>query len=189
MAAEEPASEGTSDDPLADIRRPPQSYAENCPAYWKSFANIMVRTQCSFVAEPATKGHLAQAVQASTLSTVKGEEGRSCVLILMDVDLLGDHGQAATLGRATRVDASVVAKLVHGALLGRGAQRNHADKSEVTVPIDQDAVVIFEAPGRDVKHTVASTFKAAANKGTALDCEQKISTVVFHEEEEAHPRR
>ena len=42
--------------------------------------------------------------------------------------------------------------------------------------------MIFEGPGRDVKHIVASTFKAAANKGTALDCEQKISTVVFHEE-------
>ena len=128
MAAEEPNNEGTSENPLADLHKAPQSFAEDSPADWKSLANVTVRTYSSFVAKPGTKGHLAQAVQASSLSSVKGEEGKSCVFILMDVDLLGDHGQAATLGRATRVDASVVAKLVHGALLGLGAQRKNAGR-------------------------------------------------------------
>ncbi len=51
------------------------------------------------------------------------------------------------------------------------------------MPVQGDVVCIFEGPGRDLKSTVASTFRATNNTATRTpDCEQKITMLIFNEE-------
>ncbi len=52
---------------------------------------MTLRSYVSLVAEPTTQAHLATVIQQN--STVRGEVAKSCVMILLDCDLLRESAR------------------------------------------------------------------------------------------------
>ena len=104
--------------------------------------NGEARTYCSLITEPSTKNGLEQLVRKSSLENLRGEEGKSTVLILLDTEQLGSPGQHAQ-ARQHLVNFDVATKLIQGGLLGRGAQLKNEETKEATVHVDGDLVVVL----------------------------------------------
>ncbi len=114
-----------------------------------------------------------------------GEQGKSTVLIMLDVDALGEsmgpHGQPK-LRRKTSIDMGVLRKLVHGAILGHHGQKK-ADTGEATVPAAGDLVVLYDGcRGKTVQKDLRSLFRLQSSRNDNIDCEVKLVTLVFNEE-------
>ncbi len=166
---------------LTELRKGPSCFPQDSPNYWRSVANMFLRTYVSFVAEPSTPGHLATMVRQSSLQAIRGEDGKSSVLILLDIDLLQEPANRPE--RKPPAHESLIRKLVHGALIGRGApKQNDSDSPEATVPVDQDVVVLHDGGRAHMKTALQSPFKLASSTSGALDAQEKQVTVVLNEE-------
>ncbi len=161
--------------PMAELHKKTANFIKNSLPYWRSIANMTLRSYVSLVAEPTTQAHLATVIQQN--STVRGELGKSCVMFLLDCDLLRESARRAD--RKPPVVEAHVKKLIHGGLLGRGAQKRSA--TEATRPSEQDVVAIHDG-GRGLKQIVESPFRLVSSKSAALDVEQKTVTVVMNED-------
>ena len=122
--------------------------------------------------------HAAPGSAARARQDVTGEDGKSCVLILMDFDLLSEFATRSTERKVPVVEAHV-RKMIHGALIGRGAQKT--GETEATRPAGQDVVVIHDG-GRPLQQCAECAFKLSTSKGSAMDAESRIVTVVLNED-------
>ncbi len=179
---EKNAQEGTGEceslDSIAELRKSPESFAENSLPYWRSMANTHLRTYVSLYVEPNTQNALSTLVNQSALKDLVGVDGKSCVAIFLDVD----HLQEAA-GRAERkvpMTEAMMRRLIHGALIGRGAQKKN--ENEATKPKGQDVVFIHDGGRPHLRNSVECPFRPTNSKTKALDSEEKLVTICYNEE-------
>ena len=110
-----------ADDPLKTAN--PSRYKDNSPEYWDAFGAQFVRQYVQLHVEPETAQRLAAIIGSSNLSTVKGVEGKSSVLVLYDIDLEAEALNRPQDRKPPHND-ECYKKLVQGAMLGRGGQLN-----------------------------------------------------------------
>lgn len=148
------------------------SCPENSKDYWDAFAAEQVRQYVRLVTEPATAAALAAAIKNSALNLeLKGEPGKSAVLIVLEVDNLQEQ-MTRPWDRKPPVNQGVITKLIQGALSARGGVRydikadaadgapaaaggGEGEAPEVqqivtkfVAPCDQDILFLFDG-GRD----------------------------------------
>jgi len=165
-----PETGHTSVDMVSELRKPAVSFVHNSPQYWKALANLRVRSYVQLSPEPKTTQQVAKVAAEGNLKGLTGVEGKSCVLILMDADSLTDHARQVRRGP---LPDDRVAKLVQGALSGRGAPQTGSN-GEITMPLAQDILCFIDgrpsAP-KPLYHTLC----AVPNKTPVL----KVVTIAF----------
>ncbi len=176
--AQEGDGEADSSDSLAALRKGPENFAENSLPYWRSIANTHLRTYVSLYVEPTGQNALSTMVDQSALKDLVGVDGKSCVAIFLDVDHLQEA--AARAERKVPLTEGRMRRLIHGALIGRGAQKKM--DNEATKPKGQDVVFIHDGGRPHLKNIVACPFRLANSKTKALDSEEKVVTICYNEE-------
>ena len=97
-----------------------------------NLAKEHVRAYVKLLPEPTSIEGVTLAVKQSSVSTLHGQEQRNVFMISLSVDSLGEVA-GRVLHRRPPVEFDVLRKLVQGALLGRGGQRE-SDEYPVRVP-------------------------------------------------------
>ena len=98
-----------------------------------NLAKEHVRAYVKLLPEPTSTEGVTLAVKQSSVSTLHGQERRNACMISLSVDSLGEVA-GRVLHRRPPVEFDVLRKLVQGALLGRGGQRE-SDEYLVRVPL------------------------------------------------------
>ena len=172
--------EEEEEEPVSALRKPPSSFELHSSQYWKSVANQCVRTYVTLCPEPKTLSGVVQSVAQSNVKDIAGTQGKSSVLVFLDMDCLGESqgpGQQPLLRKKFHVEQPLLRKLVQGAMLARGSQRREND--EATKVVDGDIILIHGGMGHPGVLTDAkSMFRLSSSKGD-LDSEVKDVLVVF----------
>ncbi len=146
---------------------------------------MTVRRHATFATEPTTQQHLQTVLSQASVKDITGEDGKTTVLIWLDVDALGEsmgpHGQPKLRKRAV-LDIAVLRKLVHGAILGHHGQKK-SDTGEATLPAPGDVVVLYDGGrGKTTRKELRSLFRLQSSRNDIIDCEEKLVTLVHNEE-------
>ena len=177
LAAE--AEEATGEQcELEMLRKPPAQHSEGSPTYWKAVANQTVRTYCCFNPEPKTLDGVITWTN-SVLQEFRGELGVGCVLTQLDLDLLGESGgpqQQPLLRKRFVPEMTLVKKLIHGSMIGRGGQRKG---DECSLPAEGEVVALHTGFDKTFKDLESYFRPTSARKDQALDCEGKELLIVF----------
>ena len=127
---------------VSELHKPVQSFALNSPEYWRALANQRVRTYVQLCQEGKTTMGVSKTINDSNmLKNVHGIEHKTAVLIVLDIDNLADHIRP---DRRASVADERIAKLIHGALGGRGAPQT-GPAGEVTIPLAQDILCLIDS--------------------------------------------
>ena len=165
---------------LALLRRPPAQQPEGSESYWRSVANVHVRTYVTLLTEPATLDGVVTSVAGGPLREEKGESGKSTIAIVLDCDLLGESQGPSSqpfLRKKIVPDQNLVRKLLHGALIGRGSPKK--ESGEATVPASQDLVILHCGADKSVKEAESHFKVSSSRKDASIDCEHKEVLVVL----------
>ena len=119
----------------------PAKYAEHGAEYWQAFAAQMVKTYINLIPEPRTQQGVADAISNSEVNKCKGQEQKSAVLVLLDVDLLCES-MTRPSDRRPVLPEGVVHRLLRGSMQGRGAQKNR--DGEFCQPVAGDVYFILD---------------------------------------------
>ena len=168
---------------VASLRKPPTAYAQGSKAYWRAVANQIVRTYITVAVEGKSLDGIASAVQNSPLRDMRGTLGESSIIIHMDVDLLGEtYGPNCqeNLRKRFQPEVGLLRKLLHGCLLGRGAQRR-TEEGEATAVPEGDLVLLHTGIDRSTS-TCLSLFRLATAKKEDMDSEVKNLLVTFDDD-------
>lgn len=164
---------------LEQLRKPPSQHSQGSEKYWKAVANQTVRTYCSFPGGPKTLEGVITLVSQTSLRDFQGEGGKSCVLTHLDLDGLGESmgpNQRPLLRKKFVAEPALLKKLLHGAMIGRNAQRKG---DEATCPAEGEVVVIHCGADRSGKDAESLFRPATARKDQPIEAEQKDITVIF----------
>lgn len=176
------ASDGDAADlaeELEQVRKPPSQHSEGSEKYWKAVGNQTVRTYCTFAVEPKTLDGVIGLVSQSPLREFSGEEGKSSVLTHLDMDGLGESigpGQRPLLRKKFNAELSLLKKLVHGAMIGRGGQRKD---DECTCPPPGEMVFIHTGFDRSSKEAESLFRPGTARSNANIDAELKEICLCF----------
>ena len=165
------------------LRKGPTAFTQGSAAYWRAVANQVVRTYCQIAVEATSLDGVSLGVSQCNLKDLRGSMGESCVLIHLDVDLLGEtYGPNCqeSLRKRFNPENGLLRKLLHGALLGRGAQRRTEEGEATTVP-EGDLVAIHSGVDRATSNCKALFRLSTAKKGD-MDSEIKDLLVTFDDE-------
>ena len=116
---------------------------KNQDSFLDNLAKEHARAYVRLLPEPTTIEGVNLAASQSSVSTIHGQERRNVFMIALSVDSLGEVAGRVT-HRRPPVEFDVLKKLVQGALLGRGSQRE-SDESPVRVP-NGDMVYLHSGP-------------------------------------------
>jgi hypothetical protein len=123
--------------------------APDTSEYWDSFAAQQVRQYIKLAVEPRSSNGVANELKNSALnSDFMGEDNKSIVAIVMDIDLLLESA-TRPLDRKPVPDQANISKLVAGVFAER---TNNPGESERPVPRDGDVIFLCDG-GRDVART------------------------------------
>ena len=175
------AAESEPEEEVVLIRKNPQSFALHSPSYWRAVANASVRAYVSVMPEPKTTDGVAQAISQCNLKSIRGNLGESCILLHLDLDLLGETWGPSCqplLRKQFQPQFQLLSKLCHGAMVARGSQKNN-DAGEATAVVEGDIVAIHCGMDR-TKKEAKNLFKAGGGK--KVDSELKDTTVCFNDE-------
>lgn len=173
---------------LEEMRTTPTKHVEGSQQYWRAMANTTVRRYCAFYVEPKTQANLTTLIGQGPLKDLRGEPKKSVVLVWADLDCMSEgigplcaHGLRKT--KSLDMVLPVLRKLVHGALLGHGAQRKN-EEGEATCPAAGDIVMIMGGarPVANFRKDVRTLFRATNNRNDTVDCEETMLSLVFNEE-------
>ena len=168
---------------LALLRRPPAQQPEGSESYWRSVANVHVRTYVTLLTEPATLDGVVTAVAGGPLREETGESGKSTIAIVLDCDLLGESQGPSSqplLRKKFVPDQNLVRKLLHGAMIGRGSQKK--ESGEATVPASQDLVILQCGADKFGKEAESYFKVSSSRKDASIDCEHKEVLVVLSDQ-------
>ncbi len=170
---------------LMDLRKPPTSFPEKSQLYWRSVANMTVRQHTEFIAEGETQTHVTTSIAQSAVNKATVEEGKSVLMIWLDLDCVGEgcgpHGQPR-LRRRPNYNISILRKLLHGVLLARGGKKKSED-GEATTPAPCDIVAIHEgAKSISTRKDMRSLFRLRCARSDSIDAFEKSLLVVYKEE-------
>lgn len=146
-----------------------------------------VRAYVKLVQEPATLAGVEQAVQQSGLRDIHGQERRNVFMIMLSADSLSEVAGRG-LHRRAPVEFSVLKKLVHGALLGRGGSRD-SEENPVAVP-PGDVVALHDGGRSGVQQMFTDLWRpthkllghVVKHSALAVEVKQKKLTLVMNEE-------
>lgn len=180
--AEEPSDE---DEPLAQARKAPTTFALHSPAYWKAVANQCVRTYITLIPEPKTIDGVVSAISQCCLKDIAGTAGEDCVLTFLDLDSLGESqgpGAQPYLRKKFTADNFLLRKLIQGSMLARGSQKR--DNNEATRVVDGDLIAVHDGFGHPggMREAKALFRLSTSKKESELDSEVKEVLVVFDDE-------
>ena len=139
------ASEVDASMDVESLRAPPSAHSQSTPEYWQSVANQTVRTYVTLLPEPKTAKALELALSQSSLKDCQAIPGSNSVVIWLDLDLLGESmgpSQQPRLRKQFNPEPKLIRKLLHGAMLARGATEHKSCPGEATVPQEGDIVAI-----------------------------------------------
>ena len=124
--------------------------APDTSEYWDSFAAQQVRQYIKLAVEPRSSNGVANELKNSALnSDFMGEDNKSIVAIVMDIDLLLESA-TRPLDRKPVPDQANISKLVAGVF----AERTNSNHGQSDRPVPRDGDVIFLCDGgRDVART------------------------------------
>ena len=168
---------------MAVVRKNPNHFPVNSPSYWRAVANATVRTYVCLFPEPKTFDGVCQAIAQSNLKSIRGNCGESSVVVLLDLDLLGESmGPACqpNLRKQFQAQPSLLSKLVHGAMVARGSQKVN-DEGQATAVVEGDLVMVHIGVGRS-KREVKALFAVPGGKQQRTDSELKESIITYNDE-------
>ena len=175
--------ESEHEEEVVVVRKNPNHFPVNSTNYWRAVANATVRTYISLVPEPKTLDGVCQAVAQSNLKNIRGNSGETSVMVLVDLDLLGETmGPACqpNLRKQYQAQPQLLSKLVHGAMVGRGSQKVN-DEGQATAVVEGDLVMAHIGMGRSKKE-VKALFALAGAKQQRMDSELKDSVITYNDE-------
>ena len=175
--------ESEGEEEMVVVRKNPNHFPVNSPSYWRAVANATVRTYVCLFPEPKTFDGVCQAIAQSNLKSIRGNCGESSVVVLLDLDLLGESmGPACqpNLRKQFQAQPSLLSKLVHGAMVARGSQKVN-DEGQATAVVEGDLVMVHIGVGRS-KREVKALFAVPGGKQQRTDSELKESIITYNDE-------
>ena len=170
---------------VESLRAPPSAHSQSTPEYWQSVANQTVRTYITLFPEPKTAKALELALSQSSLKDCQAIPGSNSVVIWLDLDLLGESmgpSQQPRLRKQFNPEPKLIRKLLHGAMLARGAMEHKSCPGEATVPQEGDIVAIVCSSKAKLNDAKAALKPSTARSDAALDAEDKELLLTFHDE-------
>ncbi|CAE7766349.1 unnamed protein product [Symbiodinium sp. CCMP2592] len=143
----------------------PSRYQRGSAEHFTATACQMFNVYCSLYAEPDTQAGVAALVSQSSLSgsSATGVPGKSLVMIHLDAALVGES-RSRPWQRQPAVAPALVSKLIHGALVGRGAQPVKS-ATEPDMPIGGDAVFLCDSGRPEVEAALLGPFSQNSARG------------------------
>ena len=158
----------------------------NSSDFLDRLAKEHVQAYVKLMQEPATLAGVELAVRQSSLSSIHGQERRNVFMIMLSVDSLAEVAGRAPHRRAP-IDPVLLRKLVHGALLGRGGERETEEDPASIPPGD---VVALHDGGRGQMQAMFQDLWKPTRKGSGIvlkhtavaDLKLRKLTLVMNEE-------
>ena len=164
---------------VESMRKAPNNFPMNSGPYWRAVANQTLRTYITLAVEPKTQDMVTTAVETCPLKDLKAGP----VFTHLDLGLLGESmgpDQQPRLRKRFNPDDNLLRELIHGAMVGRGGQKNSA--GECTVPAESEVVLRHISSDRS-KMDCRSVFRPeSARKDASPDAEEKEVIVAFDDE-------
>ncbi|CAK9022581.1 Uncharacterized protein (Fragment) [Durusdinium trenchii] len=164
---------------VENLRKAPNNFPLNSTKYWRAVANQSMRTYITLQVEPKTQDMVASAVASSPLKDIT-----SPIFTHLDPGLLGESwgpGQQARLRKKYLADDALLRKLLHGAMIGRGAQKK-TPEGETTVPARGEIVIVHVGPDKS-KQEVRAVFRLqSARKDAVLEAEEKELLIAYDDD-------
>ena len=151
----------TDDEPIRTAN--PSKYAEFSHQYWAALASQTVKTYVKLCVEPSSENGIARAIEQAEINKSIGTEGKTCVLLLADLDLLAEAASRPGDRKPVLPDG-LIQRLLRGSMQGRGAQRNSAD--ECTVPKDGDCYFVTDGSREHLHKDILAAFTPQGKKNT-----------------------
>jgi hypothetical protein len=109
------------DDPLESSN--PTRYPEDTEAYWKAYASHFVKQYIRLVPEPPSVRGVADLVANSELKSLRGVEGRSCLIVFYDVGCASESHNRPADRNPPHLQENYK-KVIQGAIIRRGGQKS-----------------------------------------------------------------
>ena len=163
------------------VRKSPATFPLHSAGYWRAVGNATVRTYITLLPEPRTQEGVTQAVAQSSLKKITGNLGESCVLVTMDLDLLGETcgpNCQGNLRKQFQPQAGLLSKLLHGSMVARGSPKDN-DAGEATQVVEGDVVAIHTGMERTKKEAKNLFKPSSAGKGSKVNSELKDTIITY----------
>ena len=141
----------------------PGKYQKGTPEYWTATAAQLCDIYVLLHAEPQTEAAMVKAIAESSLAptSIRGKPGRSCVLIHLDTQLIGEASKRPAY-KLPPIPDGLMSKLLTAALKARGAQPVKGS-THFDAPIEGDVVLLNDG-GRNDADACLSHFKTGKTR-------------------------
>ena len=170
---------------LAGLSSDGGAVADNSSDFLDRLAKEHFQAYIKLIPEPATLAGVELAVRQSSLSAIRGQERRNVFMIMLSADSLAEVAGRAP-HRRPPIEIEVLRRLLHGAPLGRGGERE-SEEHPVSIP-GGDVVALHDGGRGQVQAMFPDLWKPTRKssgtvmKHVAVDVKLRKLTLVMNEE-------